>query len=166
VSLVVREARPADARALVELAQTVGAEPEGWLIANGKWRTVRGERRHLRMAARSRHVAILVAERGGEIVGRLTIARDAHPASVHVADVGLMVAWGARRQGIGHALMDAAEAWARSVGITKIELHVFPYNDAAIGLYEALGYRREGYRSGHFRRGGGLVDAILMAKTL
>ena len=62
--------------------------------------------------------------------------------------------------------MDAAETWARAAGITKIELHVFPYNDAAIGLYEALGYRREGYRRAHFRRGNGFVDAVLMSKVL
>ena len=32
--------------------------------------------------------------------------------------------------------MAAAEAWAREVGVLKLELHVFPHNDAAIALYE------------------------------
>ena len=62
--------------------QAVGSEPEGWLIADGNWRSVRRERRHLRLAARSRHVAVLVAESDDAILGRLTIARDAHPASL------------------------------------------------------------------------------------
>ena len=48
----------------------------------------------------------------------------------------------------------------------KLELHVFPHNDAAIALYEKLGYRREGYRKEHYRRGDGYVDAILMALDL
>ena len=62
--------------------------------------------------------------------------------------------------------MEAAETWAREVGVSKLELHVFPYNQAAIALYEQLGYEREGYRRRHYRRGSGFVDAILMAKQV
>jgi RimJ/RimL family protein N-acetyltransferase len=151
---------------LVELAKSVGAEPAGWLITSGEWRSVRDERRHLRAVLDSRHAAVLVAERGSDIVGRLSIVRDSHPACSHVADMGIMVADGHRRQGVGRALLTAAEQWARSAGIRKIELHVFPYNHAALALYESAGYEREGYRRRHFDRRGGLTDAILMAKEL
>ena len=97
------------------------------------------------------------------LVGRLSVGRDPHPASTHVADVGLMVALDARRQGVGTALLQAAADWARETGICKLELHVFPWNEAAIALYEAFGFEREGYRKRHYRRGDELVDAILMA---
>jgi RimJ/RimL family protein N-acetyltransferase len=166
VSVVVRRAVPGDAAALVALAEAVGAEPEGWLIADGEWRTTSEERRYLRAVRRHPHAAVLVAETAEGIVGRLSLARDAHPASEHVADLGLMVARSHRRLGIGTALMAAAEEWARGVGVRKLELHVFPYNEAAVALYEGLGYEREGYRRAHYRRGGELVDAILMAKLL
>jgi RimJ/RimL family protein N-acetyltransferase len=144
----------------------VGAEPDGWLITSGEWRSARDERRHLRAVLDSRHAAVLVAEREGDVVGRLSIVRDVHPASAHVADVGIMVAHDHRREGVGRALLDAAEQWARSVGIRKIELHVFPHNDAARALYETAGYEPEGYRRRHFERAGTLVDAVLMAKQL
>jgi RimJ/RimL family protein N-acetyltransferase len=62
--------------------------------------------------------------------------------------------------------MEAAEAWAREVGVRKLELHVFPHNEAAIALYEGLGYEREGYRHDHYRRTDGFVDVILMAKMI
>jgi RimJ/RimL family protein N-acetyltransferase len=42
-------------------------------------------------------------------------------------------------------------------------LHVFPWNTAAIALYENFGFVQEGYRRGHYRRGDEFVDAILMA---
>jgi len=162
----IRHAEPGDAAALVDLASAVGAEPEGWLITNGEWRSASDERRYLRAIRRSPHAAVLVVEVGDGVIGRLSISRDPHPASRHVADLGLMVAQGYRRRGAGRALMAAAEEWAREVGVRKIELHVFPYNAAAIALYERLGYEREGLRKAHLRRGDELVDAVLMAKRV
>ena len=165
MSFVVRPADPADAEALTRLAEEVSAEPGGWLIsAGGEWRSVSEERRYLKALRRYPHAAVYVAERGdGVLVGRLSVARDTHPASAHVADLGLMVAQDARRQGVGRALLDAAVAWARTAGVRKLELHVFPWNEAAIALYDAFGFDREGYRQGHYLRAGEDVDAILMA---
>jgi putative acetyltransferase len=163
---VVRHADPADAEALTRLAEAVSAEPEAWLIsADGEWRGVGEERRYLKAVRRYEHAAVLVAERevDAAIVGRLSVARDTHPASAHVADVGLMVAKGARRRGVGWALLEGAVEWARSAGVRKLELHVFPWNEPAIRLYERFGFEREGYRKGHYHRAGEDVDAILMA---
>jgi RimJ/RimL family protein N-acetyltransferase len=163
---LVRKAAPGDAAALVALAQAVGSEPEGWLVADGEWRTAAEERRYLRAVRKHPDAAVFVAEVPEGIVGRLSVARDPHPASEHVADLGLMVVKEHRRRGVGRALMEAAEAWARETGVRKLELHVFPYNVAAITLYESLGYQREGLRRDHYRRGGKLLDAILMAKRI
>ena len=161
MTISIRHAEPRDAAELVDLARIVAGEQEGWLITDGNWRTSSEERRYLRAIRRSPHAAVFVAEVPDRIAGRLSIARDPHPASAHV-----MVAREHRRRGVGRALMRAAEEWARSVGISKIELHVFPYNTAAIALYETLGYQREGLRRRHYQRGGELVDAVLMAKEI
>ena len=165
MSFQIRHAEPSDAEQLTRLADAVSAEPEGWLISvAGEWRSAGDERRFLKALRRYPHAAVFVAERqDGALVGRLSIGRDPHPASTHVADVGLMVALDARRQGVGTALMRAAVDWARETGVHKLELHVFPWNEAAIALYDAFGFEREGYRKRHYRRGGELVDAILMA---
>jgi RimJ/RimL family protein N-acetyltransferase len=109
---------------------------------------------------------VFVAEVDGRIVARLSLSRDPHPASRHVADLGLMVAEEYRRRGIGKRLLDEAVAWARASGIVKLELHVFPWNEPAIALYESFGFEREGYRRRHYERGGEYVDAILMAYVL
>ena len=165
MDFVIRRSDPADAEQLTRLADSVSAEPEGWLISvAGEWRSAGDERRFLKALRRYPHAAVFVAEReDGTLVGRLSVGRDPHPASAHVADVGLMVALDARRQGVGTALLQAAVGWAREAGIRKLELHVFPWNEAAIALYETFGFEREGFRKGHYRRGGEFVDAILMA---
>lgn len=164
--MIVRPARPTDAQGLTELGNAVGSEPEGWLVTTNGWREAADERRYLRAIRRYPNAAVYVAEHEGEIVGRLSVARDQHPASSHVADVGLMVAASHRRRGIGTALLDAAVQWGREAGVRKLELHVFPWNSAAIALYERYGFVKEGYRRGHYRRGDEYVDAILMAYEL
>jgi RimJ/RimL family protein N-acetyltransferase len=159
----VRRAVPADAEALVALAGAVGSEPEGWLIADGGWRSAGEERRYLRALRRYSDAAVFVAESREGIVGRLSVARDPHPASAHVGDLGLMVAAQWRRRGIGKALLEEAVDWAREAGVRKLELHVFPHNGPALSLYESFGFVQEGYRRRHYRRGAEYVDAILMA---
>jgi RimJ/RimL family protein N-acetyltransferase len=159
----IREARPGDAGALVDLAREVSAEPGDWLLTTGAWRSAVAERRYLRAVRRSSHAAVFVAEAPEGLVGRLSLARDPHPASRHVADLGLMVAASHRRQGIGRALLEAAADWARRRSISKLELHVFPHNEPALALYESFGFVREGYRRRHYRRGAEYLDAILMA---
>jgi RimJ/RimL family protein N-acetyltransferase len=163
---VIREAEPGDAAALVALGRAVGSEPEGWLISMAEWRAPSEERRYLRASRRSPHSTVFVAEAPEGLVGRLSVARDPHPASAHVADLGLMVAASHRRRGIGRALLQRTVDWARGAGVSKLELHVFPHNTAAIALYESFGFVREGHRRGQYRRGNELVDAILMAYLL
>jgi RimJ/RimL family protein N-acetyltransferase len=171
----IRPAEPGDAQALVELASEIGGEEGAWLLTTEAWRSVAEEKRYLRAVRRHPDAAVYVAEdarspeqveRGERIVGRLSLSRDIHPASHHVADLGLMVAVDHRRRGVGRALLDQAVAWAAGVGVRKLELHVFPWNQPAIALYEAFGFEREGLRKGHFLRDGVPVDAILMALML
>jgi RimJ/RimL family protein N-acetyltransferase len=160
--VIIRRAEPGDAAALVALANAVSAEPEAWLIST-EWRGVAEERRFIRVVRRHPDAVVFVAELDGELVGRLSLARDQHPASGHVADLGLMVGGRYRRQGVGRALMEAAAEWARESGVSKLELHVFPWNEPAIALYESLGYVKEGYRKNHYVRDGTYEDAVLMA---
>jgi len=162
-SVVVRRAESGDAAQLVALGEAVALEAGGWMLATETWRSASDERRYLRAVRSHADAAVFVAVDGDEVVARLSVARDPHPASSHVADLGLMVAASHRRQGIGRALLEQAVDWARSAAIRKLELHVFPWNEPAIALYESFGFVREGFRRAHYRRGADYVDAILMA---
>jgi putative acetyltransferase len=162
----VRRAEPSDAPALVQLAESVGREEGRWILAADGWRSIGDERRYLKTVLRHPDAAVFVADDDGSVVGRLSLSRDPHPASRHVADVGLMVAASHRGKGIGRMLLEAAVDWARKFEIRKLELHVFPWNEPALRLYESFGFEREGYRKAHYAREDEFVDAILMAYAI
>jgi RimJ/RimL family protein N-acetyltransferase len=161
----IRRAQPGDAPGLVALAEAVGREEGRWILATDSWRSIADERRFLRNVQTHPDAAVFLAEDDGLVVARLSLSRDPHPASRHVADLGLMVAADHRRRGIGKSLLSEAVGWARAVGVSKLELHVFPWNEPALRLYQSFGFEREGYRKRHFMRDGEFVDAILMAYT-
>ncbi len=62
-------------------------------------------------------------------------------------------------------LVERALRWAREEPEAhKVELEVWPENERAIALYEALGFEHEGLRRNHYRRrDGSLRSAVLMA---
>ena len=81
---------------------------------------------------------------GGRVVGHVYVQREQHPVTRHVATLGIAVAADRRGRGIGTALMAEAFRWARSVGVEKLVLSVYPHNDAAIALYRRFGFVEEG----------------------
>jgi ribosomal protein S18 acetylase RimI-like enzyme len=112
--------------------------------------------------------AHLVAELDGRLAGYIRLRPVTPlPENAHVLGiVGLAVAQAARRRGVGSALLAAAEQLARARGSRKLSLRVLSTNEAAMCLYERLGFRREGILRAEFRIGGRYVDELLMAKYL
>ena len=78
---VIRPAEPSDASELVTLAASVGQVAGDWLLTTETWRPVADERRYLKAVRRHADAAVYVAVDGDQIVGRLSLARDPHPAS-------------------------------------------------------------------------------------
>ena len=109
--IAIRPAEPADASELVALAAAVGRESGDWLLTTETWRPVADERRYLKAVRRHPTQRCSSPSTTTGSSGRLSLARDPHPASAHVADLGLMVAASHRRQGIGRALLEAAVTW-------------------------------------------------------
>jgi RimJ/RimL family protein N-acetyltransferase len=104
---------------------------------------------------------VLVLEDEGEIVGALGL----NPTEADgVLSLGMWVLPGWRGRGGGRKLVEAALA-ARPQSVHKIELEVFPDNEAALALYRSTGFEQEGLRRDHYRReDGSLRSALLMAR--
>ena len=160
-AVTVRGAEEADLDAMVALFAAV-AEEGRWIAAEPP---VDREQRRRRFAEDlgSDHTVMLVADAGGELVGQLGL----FIACYGVADLGMLVADGWRRRGVGSALLRAGIEAAKKAGAHKIALQVWPHNQAAIALYERFGFQHEGRLRRHYRRRSGeLWDAIVMGLPL
>jgi [ribosomal protein S18]-alanine N-acetyltransferase len=97
----------------------------------------------------------LLDPRGGMVLARV--------AGGEAEVLTLAVAPPARRQGIGAAMLAAAEACAAEGGAAAIFLEVAEHNSAARALYADAGYGIVGRRRSYYRDGG---DALVLRKAL
>lgn len=87
----------------------------------------------------------LVAELDGCITGFIALTVDTETHSllqpVRFARVNsICVAPWAQGKGVGRALMQEAEAWAMDQNASEVRLVVWAFNQAALRMYEELGY--------------------------
>ena len=87
-----------------------------------------------------RRAWFLAVEASGAIVG-LVQGRRRPPADLLI--FSLWVDPRARRDGVGLALMRAAQRWAHGWGATRTVLWVFASNEPAIRFYRRLGFNTE-----------------------
>lgn len=87
--------------------------------------------------------AVLIARLEAQPIGYISLLRDIAPATIWVSDI--VVERRLRRQGIGSALVLAAQEWARKQGIARMVLEMQPKNHAAIRMAEKLGFVFCGY---------------------
>jgi putative acetyltransferase len=161
----VRPARPRDARSFLDAYRSVAAERR-FIHSEQVSRSAGFYRRRFRRSSDDRGMHALALDEGGAVVGSLSIRRDAHPTTRHVATLGMFVVSSHRGRGIGSALMAEAVRWARRFGIERLELTVYPHNTAALALYRRFGFIEEGRLVRHAKKSYGYEDELLMAAWL
>ena len=109
---------------------------------------------------RHRNSRTWVAHEGDEIAGFL-VAQKLSREVLHVITIDVKEAW--RRRGVGNALMDAAEAWARAQRLKFASLETAENNTAAQAFYRRRGYQKLGRVNDYYGRGSA---AWVMGKRL
>ncbi|MCH1883393.1 GNAT family acetyltransferase [Agrococcus sp. ARC_14] len=84
--------------------------------------------------------AVLGIRDGDALVATAMVGHDGHRGWVYY----LAVDPARQRQGLGAALMRAAEAWIVAAGGVKLQLMVRAGNDGVLDFYRALGYDDQG----------------------
>jgi ribosomal protein S18 acetylase RimI-like enzyme len=162
--VTIRPATPRDAKAFIEFWSAIVAERR-YVRSESVRHTARVYRARFRRPWTHREAQVVALE-GDRVVGHLYVQREEHPATRHVATLGIAVAASHRRLGIGAVLMGECLRWAREAGVEKILLSVYPHNTGAIALYRSFGFVEEGRLARQSRKSYGDEDEILMAMWL
>lgn len=129
-AIVIRLANDADAAAIARLTTALGYPTETKVAAN-----------RLRRLLGRDDQRVWVAARCQEVIGWLQAhACDVLESGYRVEIVGLIVAANARRNGVGRALVQQAEAWARQLGASAIVVRSNVQRAESHRFYPALGF--------------------------
>lgn len=166
LSLQVREARPSDASLINDYTRLIYAESEHLITKPNEFHmgTLRRRLWIARRSANAGHIC-LVAMHNGKLIGMLENWTDPRARIRHSTSFGMSVHPEFQRSGVGRDILSKFIDWvAAHKTLQRIELHVHSDNQAAIALYESIGFTVEGVRKAavHYQNKG-FVDDILMA---
>jgi RimJ/RimL family protein N-acetyltransferase len=107
-------------------------------------------------------IASLLAVKGGTVVGCGTLVRDPHSWSPHVGEIRMVVSQDVRGQGVGRALSQETFALALGAGLEKLSVQMTGDQQAAIALFESLGFKAEALLRDHVRDVDGKTHDIVV----
>ena len=96
-------------------------------------------------------ITSLLAFRDGEVVGCGALVRDPHSWSPHVGEIRMVVSLDVRGLGVGRALSQETFALALGAGLEKLSVQMTVDQQAAIALFESLGFKAEALLRDHVR---------------
>lgn len=109
---------------------------------------------------------VFVLEHEGAIVGHADLKGGIGVADLHRCTLGIGLQRAFQGRGRGEALLRAAIAWARTAGLSWMDLAVFDGNARAHALYLKLGFVEVGRVADRYRIDGRPLTDILMALDL
>ena len=147
--------------AIVSIMKIIAAE-RVFSAIDVPW-SVEEERRYLDSLSprEAAHVAVM---KSGEIVGFQVLVRwePTLTSMAHVAQLGTFLLPECRRRGVGKALFDVTEKFARGAGYSKIVIQVRASNEPAQKFYRRLGFRACGRLTKQVGIDGTEDDEVLM----
>lgn len=96
-------------------------------------------------------IVSLLALQGPKVVGTTAVVRDALSWSPHVGDIRVLVSPELRGQGLGHILAQEAMKTAIALGLEKLTVRMTVDQQAAIAVFESLGFRGEALLRDHVK---------------
>ena len=166
---ILRNGTEADGQELLDIFNLTHAQTDYLLSYPGEHSyTARQEAEFLREKTDSADEIELLAELDGKVVGSAGIGCVGRREKLrHRAEFGISVdsaCWGI---GIGRALTEACIECAKKAGYVQLELEAVAENEAALALYESVGFSEYGRNPRGFRsRYSGWQELVLMRLEL
>lgn len=107
-------------------------------------------------------ITSLLAWTGGVVAGCGTLVKDSHSWSPHVGEIRMVVSLDVRGKGVGRALSQETFALALASGLEKLSVQMTVDQQAAIALFESLGFKAEAVLRDHVRDASGQKHDIVV----
>lgn len=161
----IRDAKEADLPRIVEIYNS--AVPLRTVTADTEPITVESRKAWFRAHDPKRR-PLWAAEQSGETVGWLSLGDfyDGRPAYHATAEVGVYVAEGYRRAGVGRALLGEAIRRAPGIGLKTLTAGAFGHNEPSLRLFEGFGFERWAFFPGVAEIDGVERDLVVLGLRL
>ncbi|MEH6558290.1 MAG: GNAT family N-acetyltransferase [Oceanicoccus sp.] len=109
-------------------------------------------------------ITSVVARLDGEIVGTTAIVTDKHSWSSHVGELRILVGSKARDIGLGRTLVQESFLLGLDLGLDKLTARMTLDQEAAINVFEELGFKTEAMLRDHVKgRDGKKHDLLILS---
>ena len=163
--MTIRHIQPGDAEAFLSLCKKLDAETELMMLEPGE-RTLDAQEQRREIETLTENQTIFVAEEEGALVGFLALYGSQPRRKRHCAYLVVGVLQARAGRGVGTALFERAERWAKARDLTRLELTVMTHNRAALALYHRRGFLIEGLLRDSLKVRGRYIHEYAMAKLL
>lgn len=165
--MLIREVKIEDADILINLIKNVEAHSNFMLMEPEERKTTpRQMQKQIEDLASRDNSTIFVAEKEGVLAGYQIVIGGTAKRVKHSAYIVIGISDQNRGQGIGTALFQRTEQWAKSRHISRLELTVVTENKAGVALYKNSGFEIEGIKRNSLLIEGTFFDEYYMAKLL
>lgn len=165
--MLIRQIKVSDAEAFLSLCCRLEEETTFMALEAGERKmSLKEQQGHITNILNDSTATIFVAEINQELVGYCGIQVGNHIRDKHTAYIAMGVLQKHIRQGIGQALLQRVLQWALDQRLGRLELVVLCHNEAAISLYQKMGFVVEGRKKYSVYCNGSFWDEYVMAKYM
>jgi RimJ/RimL family protein N-acetyltransferase len=163
----IRTIRQDDAAMFLSLRKQLDTETNFMLLEPGERKTNEETvGQQLNNILTQDNATLLVAEDDGMLVGFIAADGGFFRRNYHTAKLVIGLLKSHQGLGLGTQLFQKIEEWAKDHQIHRLELMVMEHNQAAIALYQKMGFAIEGIKRDNLLINGKWINELLMAKIL
>jgi len=166
LQVIIRQVTVEDAEQVMYLIDNVESTSDFMLMEPGERNnSIEKQTKMIEHFNNQDNSTILVADNDG-LYGYLIAIGNTSLRNKHSAYLVIGVHQEIRGQGVGTLLFEAVEQWAKTVGITRLELTVVTENKAGVKLYQKSGFEIEGTKRRSLKINNKFYDEYYMSKLV
>lgn len=164
---MIREVQESDAENFLSLCKHLDEESKFMMLEPGERKTtVAQQKTRIQNILSQDNQTIFLAEENGMLAGYLAALGESYERNKHTAYLVIGILERFTGRGLGTALFETLDAWAKEHHLHRLELTVMVHNQRGVALYQKMGFEIEGIKRDSLFVDGSYVDEYYMSKLI